>query len=113
MVRIKRVHHEGAIDFDRFGIVFAVEEDTSAETTHGRLSRLVQHGVRPERHDTVRRCEFFVFVLPGEPHLVEVQRRAPTGSQSYDKEQYEHGQRLDSLSDHRLGSFHEFGVWGP
>ncbi len=38
---VKRVHNQRPIDFDRVGIIFAVEEDPASETTHGRLSRLV------------------------------------------------------------------------
>jgi hypothetical protein len=110
---VKGVHNQGPIDFDRFGIIFAVEEDPASETAHGRLSRLVQNGVRPEGHNACRWDQFVVLVLPGEPHFVEVQGCAPTDPQSHDEEQYEHGQRRNLLSDHLLGSFHEFGAGGP
>jgi hypothetical protein len=113
VLSIKRVHNQGPIDFDRFGIIFAVEEDPASETTHRGLSRLVQDGIRPERHNTCRWGQFVVLVLPGKPHFVQVQRCTSTDSQSRDEKQYEHGQRLDLRSDHLLGSFHEFGAWGP
>ncbi|MHB8972787.1 MAG: hypothetical protein ACYC3X_22970 [Pirellulaceae bacterium] len=41
MVRIKRVDHECTVDLDGIRFVFAVEEDTAAETAHGRFARLV------------------------------------------------------------------------
>ncbi|MHB8955727.1 MAG: hypothetical protein ACYC4U_22340 [Pirellulaceae bacterium] len=108
-VGIKDVDHQSAVDLHRLGLIFGIEKESAAKTTDARLSRLMQNRVGPEGHDALGRHQFVV-VLPWEPHFVEVQRCAAISDQSCAKEEHEHGPRLDSLSDHRLGSFHELGV---
>jgi hypothetical protein len=114
MVGVKRIDDQGAIDFDGIPVIFPVEEDAPAKTTHGRVPRMVQYRVRPEGDQAGRQLMFVLFVLPRQPHLVQIQGCAsPGGQDAGECEQEECGNRLGSLSHHRLGSFQTLSGGGP
>lgn len=72
MVRVKRVDHEGTVDFDRLGIVLPVDQHPSAKPANGRLARIVQHRIGPDRHKPLGRSEFVLVVLPRHPQFLDV-----------------------------------------
>ncbi|NLX54971.1 MAG: hypothetical protein GXY58_07655 [Planctomycetaceae bacterium] len=114
LFRIEGVDRQRAVHFDRLRIRVAIKEHAPAKTANGRLVRLMQHGVCPERDDAFGRLEVVRLVLPRKTHLVEVQRRtAGQRQQGEAGQKRQHQTVLPARSDHRRTSSHELEVCGP
>jgi hypothetical protein len=59
-ILVERVNDQCAFDLGRRLLSFFVEHQPSAEAARGGLIRLVEHRIRPVRHDLRRRCRLVV-----------------------------------------------------
>jgi hypothetical protein len=82
-IGIKGIDNYRPVHFDRFGLFVSIEEHTPTKTAQGRLTLLMQYGVRPEGDDLLRRQELFFVILPGQARDSQVERSA-TGRQQED-----------------------------
>lgn len=77
VLRVERVHDQRSINLDRVFRIGSVEEHTTAKAPHARQSLLMQHGVGPERHNSLRYLgKLFPVVTPGHLNFCQVESRA-------------------------------------